>query len=258
MGHETVSSGKEGSAITAVLAGAAGFGMSFPVGLNSVSLGALVALPLLLSMLAAKVLLYASQVAQSARRVVMHTGGLRADIDALANLLAGPLPQLPGQVMAPSVQLQVLIPLKPFVTNLAHKSIGRHQCSRRQRYHLCLWVCTKPYQHSTMGSLHLRRLLLEEEIAVHNLPGVPGRFRFRLAPPGGCPLDTVVVVVAGVAGLDVVGSCCCALLLLPSVRFPDDTLASPADAMVMLDNVISPQHQHFFLFLLLLLLFCNH
>jgi len=135
--------GKEGSAITAVLAGAAGFGMSFPVGLNSVSLGALVALPLLLSMLAAKVLLYASQVAQSARRVVMHTGGLRADVDALANLLAGPLPQLPGQVMAPSVQLQVLIPLKPFVTNLAHKSIGRHQCSRRQRYHLCLWVCTK-------------------------------------------------------------------------------------------------------------------
>jgi hypothetical protein len=66
----------------------------------------------------------------------------------------------------------------------------------------------------------------------------------------------VVVVVAGVAGLDVVGSCCGALLLLPSVRFPDDTLASPADAMVMLDNVISPQHQHLFLFLLLL--FCDH
>jgi hypothetical protein len=152
MCNETVSSGKEGSAITAVLAGAAGFGMSFPVGLNSVSLGALVALPLLLSMLAAKVLLYASQVAQSARRVVMHTGGLRADIDALANLLAGPLPQLPGQVMAPSVQLQVLIPLKPFVTNLAHKSIGRHQCSRRQRYHLCLWVWSPRQVSLPLGS----------------------------------------------------------------------------------------------------------
>jgi hypothetical protein len=77
--------------------------MSLPVRLNSVSLGALVALPLLLAMLAAKVLLDASQVAQSARRVVMHTGGLRADIDAFANLLAAPLSQLPGQVMAPSV-----------------------------------------------------------------------------------------------------------------------------------------------------------
>jgi hypothetical protein len=42
----------------------------------------------------------------------------------------------------------------------------------------------------------------------------------------------VVVVVAGVAGWDVGGSA----VLLPS---PDDKLASPADALVMLDNVIS-------------------
>jgi len=61
--------------------------------------------------------------------------------------------------------------------------------------------------------------------------GVPGKFRFRLGP-GGWPLETVVVVVAGVAGWDVGGSA----VLLPS---PDDKLASPADALVMLDNVIS-------------------
>jgi hypothetical protein len=65
--------------------------------------------------------------------------------------------------------------------------------------------------------------------------GVPGRFRFRFCPgPGGCPLETVVVVVAGVAA----GSA-----VLPSsvVRVPDEPLASPADALqVMLDNVISP------------------
>lgn len=73
--------------------------MGLPVGLNSVSLRALVTLPLLFTVLSAEVFFNASQVAQSTRRVVMHTRGLRADVDALANLLAGPLPQLPRQVV---------------------------------------------------------------------------------------------------------------------------------------------------------------
>jgi hypothetical protein len=87
--------------------------------------------------------------------------------------------------------------------------------------HLSLW-----------DSIHLQRLLQKDKISEqHYIPGVPGKFRFRLGP-GGWPLETVVVVVAGVAGWDVGGSA----VLLPS---PDDKLASPADALVMLDNVIS-------------------
>lgn len=77
--------------------------MGLPVGLNSVSLRALVTLPLLLTVLSAKVFFNTSQVAQSTRRVVMHTRGLRADVDAFANLLAGPLPKLPGQVVSAPV-----------------------------------------------------------------------------------------------------------------------------------------------------------
>ncbi len=71
--RETNKPGKQGTTITAVLTSSAGFRMSFPVGLNSVSLRALVALPLLLAMFATEVLLDASQVPQGARRVVMHT-----------------------------------------------------------------------------------------------------------------------------------------------------------------------------------------
>jgi hypothetical protein len=44
------------------------------------------------------------------------------------------------------------------------------------------------------------------------------------------------VVVVGVAGVDDVGGM---PGLVPSVRLPEDTLASPADALVKLDNVIS-------------------
>jgi hypothetical protein len=85
---------------------------------------------------------------------------------------------------------------------------------------------------SLRESIHLQRLLQKDKISEqHYIPGVPGKFRFRLGP-GGWPLETVVVVVAGVAGWDVGGSA----VLLPS---PDDKLASPADALVMLDNVIS-------------------
>ncbi len=71
--RETNKPGKQGTTITAVLTSSAGFRMSFPVGLNSVSLRALVTLPLLLAMFATEVLLDASQVPQGARRVVMHT-----------------------------------------------------------------------------------------------------------------------------------------------------------------------------------------
>lgn len=67
-----------------------------------------------------------------------------------------------------------------------------------------------------------------------SIPGVPGRLRLRFTARG-WPLDTVAVVVAGVAGVDVGGI----PGVVPSVRFPDDTLASPADALVKLDNVIS-------------------
>ncbi|RWW15869.1 hypothetical protein BHE74_00002499 [Ensete ventricosum] len=120
--------GEKGATIASIFLGSAGLRMGFPVGVHGVSFGALVTLPPLLSMLPGEVLLDPCQVTERPGRVVVHARWLRANVDPLpCHFLAASLPQLPWQIVAPPVELQVLVSLETLVTYLADKSVGGHQ-----------------------------------------------------------------------------------------------------------------------------------
>lgn len=97
--------------------------MRFPIRLYRIFLRAPLALPLLLAVLSAKVLLDPGKVTQSSTWVVVDARGFRAHVDSLTWLLTGSLLQLPWQVMASSVKLEVLVALEAFVTDLAHEPV---------------------------------------------------------------------------------------------------------------------------------------
>ena len=98
--------------------------MGLPIRLHSILFGALVTLPLLLTMFPAKMLLYPSQIAESSRWIMVDTCGLRAHVNPLLHLLTGSLPQLPWKVVTSPVELQILVSLKPFVANFTHEAVG--------------------------------------------------------------------------------------------------------------------------------------
>nr|GMD28366.1 hypothetical protein BHM03_00029805 [Ipomoea batatas] len=90
--------------------------------LDSILLGALIALPFLLPMLSAEVFLDPSKVPQSSRRVMVNAALLRAYIHLLLDhLLVVPLLQLPWQIVPSPVQLQILVPLETLVADFAYE-----------------------------------------------------------------------------------------------------------------------------------------
>nr|GLL33888.1 hypothetical protein B296_00055650 [Ipomoea trifida] len=113
--------------------------MSFPIRLDSILLGALIALPFLLPMLSAEVFLDPSEVPESSRRVMVNAALLRAYIHLLLDhFLVVPLLQLPWQIVPSPVQLQILVPLETLVADFADKPLNPKMlhcfmCSRKAK-----------------------------------------------------------------------------------------------------------------------------
>lgn len=101
--------------------------MSFPVRLHRVFLGALVTFPGFLAVLPEKVLFDARKIPECPRWIVVDAGGFGADIDSLNDLSARSLLKLPWQVVTSSVELEVLVPLEPLLTNFTYKPVCGHQ-----------------------------------------------------------------------------------------------------------------------------------
>lgn len=123
--------GKDGTTVTFILPSATSLLVSFPIRLNSIFLRAFITFPFLLTMFTAEVFFNPSQVTKCPSRIMMNTARLRAYINPFPNLSRCPLPQLPRQIMTSSMQLKILVSLKPFVTYLAHEPIRRHKRRRR-------------------------------------------------------------------------------------------------------------------------------
>ena len=96
---------KKRATITLVLPRSTGLGMGLPIRLNCILLGALVALPLLLSVFPAIVRLDPRQFPQRPSRIVVDARWLGAYVHTLPHLRARPLLQLPRQVVASPVKL---------------------------------------------------------------------------------------------------------------------------------------------------------
>lgn len=134
--------------------------MRLPVGLNRVSLGALIALPFLLSMLSAEVFLDSGEIAQRPRGIVVDARFLGTNINSLPDLLGRPLAQLPREVVSAPVELQVLVALEALVADFAHESVGRHESLGREGYHFGFGIWSSwEVSFSFHGGLLLRRVV---------------------------------------------------------------------------------------------------
>lgn len=126
MSYKAIPPSKHSPAVTFILSGSTSLHVRFPIALYCILLRTPFTLPFLLAVFSTKVFLYPCKVTKRSRWVVVHTRRFWTNINSLANLFARSLTKLPWQVMSSSVKLEVLVSLKPFVTDLTYKSVCCH------------------------------------------------------------------------------------------------------------------------------------
>lgn len=72
---------------------------------------------------------------------MVDTRLLRANINLLPHhLLVASLPELPWEIVATAVQLQVLVSLKSLIADFTYETVGGHEGLWRQCYHFRIWI----------------------------------------------------------------------------------------------------------------------
>lgn len=117
---------EDGATITFVLPSAASLGVSLQIRLHCILFRAFLTFPFLFAVFSEEVLLDASEISQCSAWIMVNTCDFWAYVYSFPCLNVCSLLELPWQVMTSAMELEVLVPLKAFVTYLANEAVPRH------------------------------------------------------------------------------------------------------------------------------------
>lgn len=123
--EQEIKPGEDATTVTRMSPSATSFEMSFVIWLNSITFRASLTNPLLMiTVFSSEMFFYSDKISKSMTRIMVKTTGFRANIDSFLHLyVVVSLQKLPWNLVTSSMHLEILISLKPLVTDLTYVSI---------------------------------------------------------------------------------------------------------------------------------------
>jgi ABC-type multidrug transport system permease subunit len=125
MFNKTLHPGEDTTTVTRMSSSTTSFEMSFVIRLNSITFRASLTNPLLMvTMFSSEMFFDADKISQSMTRIMVKASGFRANIDSFLHLyVVVSFKKLPWNFVTSSMHLEILVSLKPLVTDLTYVSV---------------------------------------------------------------------------------------------------------------------------------------